>query len=173
MTEVCINHPDNPAIEHCEVCAQPLCGYCLWYSADGRRLCERHAKTLREEGKDILPPSEYSEGIADSHLELARATRHDKEAQWLGNTQDLLAFAAVIVTITGVASMLGMYYCVPCVGGLLAVLALANASKAYDEKRTRSMAIAGLIGMVIPMMIIALLCAAYLTFVLVATANIP
>lgn len=173
MTETCINHPNNPAIEHCEICAQPLCGYCLWYADDGRRLCERHAQALKTEGKEVYPPSEYSEGISDSHLELSRRTRHESKVSWQGNNQDLMALIAAVIAITGVASLMGFYYCIPCVSGVLAIIALSSASSAFDEKRTRTLAMISLAGAVIPVVIIAMFCIVYLAFAILVTSTIP
>ena len=149
--EACYRHPERTAIETCEVCGDALCGYCLYYTQDGQRLCEKHAQVARANGVKIIPPAMYADGIIPSQAEAARST-DPGEAKgavkknrviYEGNNQDLQAFTGVVIgMVTAVACCSGSC-CVPLLPLVplgLGILSLANARDAVDPKRTRQQA---------------------------------
>ena len=160
LEDACHRHPDRKAIETCEVCGDGLCGYCLYYTADGQRLCEKHAQVARANGVKIVPPAMYADGIIPSQAEASRDIDLDapkgvadkNRAIYQGNNQDLQAFVGMIVGITTLVSCCGGSCCLPFVPLGLGVMALMNAKDAIDPKRTRqqawiSIGIGGLFGL--------------------------
>lgn len=139
MMEVCINHADHAAIEHCEVCGQPLCGLCLWYAADGRRLCARDAALVSEDGVEVTPPEAYAEAIPASLSRPAAPAAADA-LPYRGNSFDLASLLAAVLGATTLGSCLGLAYCLPFVAGLLGLYAYLNAPQSADPRRTRLMA---------------------------------
>src|SRR5689334_16864137 len=97
----CYLHPTLLAVEHCEVCRRPVCGSCLWYAQDGRRLCPDHAAELLRAGQTVAPPERYAEGIAASEASAARQTQPGPRYQ--GNGVDL---TALVAALTGGAALL-------------------------------------------------------------------
>lgn len=69
----CVNHPEKASVENCEVCGLPLCNFCLYYTEDGQRLCQRHAEEAQTQGKVVHPPEAYAEGIVSAQI---RATEN-------------------------------------------------------------------------------------------------
>jgi hypothetical protein len=136
----CANHPDHQAIEHCEVCERPLCGLCLWYSDDGRRLCEEHAAEAHSAGKSVLPPETYAEAIAGS---LVRQTENNdtpgagEPRLYRGNSQDVAALIAVVAALTTLSSCMGGVYCLPLILLVIGVVLYSGAQTAVDPRRTR------------------------------------
>ncbi|MCI0395844.1 MAG: hypothetical protein L0332_14990 [Chloroflexi bacterium] len=137
--EHCVNHPDHAAVEHCEVCGRALCGLCLWYGEDGRRLCEIHAQELRAAGEEVLPPETYAEAI-EPRLLKQPAAGNAASVPYQGNSQDVTAFLAAVISLTTLFSCMGGVYCLPIVAAALGLAAFANASKAVDPQRTRTLA---------------------------------
>lgn len=147
--DTCEFHPNHSAIEHCEVCDKPLCGLCLWYTDDGHRLCESHAKGREVEGQKVLPPHTYHEAIEGSlvrkDVPAGEATEPDsKEKLYKGNSTDLNAFVAMMIGVVTIASCSGGAYCLPIVGFVLGIIAYRKADDSLDPKRTRTMAIVGM-----------------------------
>ncbi|MBZ0315756.1 MAG: B-box zinc finger protein [Anaerolineae bacterium] len=157
-TVYCENHPDRAAIEHCEVCEKALCGYCLYYTVDGQRLCKEHAMQAEAQGVQVISPAIYAAGIIPAQ---ARATESaekveeevrkikgaiaGKKVMYQANNNDVMAFVALLVSVITVPSLCCMGgACLPLVGFLLSVLALVNAKDAVDTKRTRQQAFIGL-----------------------------
>jgi hypothetical protein len=144
--DACINHPELAAVEACEVCSKPLCGLCLWYTSDGHRLCETHAKEREEAGEVVLSPETYREALPNS-LE-PRPDRPvadpSQRTVYQGNSYDLTALIAAIVGVTTLASCCGGAYCLPFVGLTLGIIAFVSADQAIDSVRTRNLAIVGI-----------------------------
>lgn len=149
--EACYRHPERKAIETCEVCGDALCGYCLYYTNDGQRLCEKHAQVARANGLRIIPPAMYADGIIPSQAEAARnidteATKgvfDKKRPIYQGNNQDLQAFVGMVVGITTLVTCCSGSCCtvlLPIVPLALGILSLANARDAVDPRRTRQQA---------------------------------
>ena len=97
--ESCINHPENAAIEHCEVCFNPLCDLCLWYADDGRRLCEDHAREYEATGGAVQPPEKYAIGHRVREMDDAEAP--GSGPRYRGNDTDLLAALAAVIVHRG------------------------------------------------------------------------
>ena len=141
----CANHSNNVAIENCELCDRPLCALCLWYAADGRRLCEEHAGELQEQGDQIYSPAIYSEAVLNTLTATQKqADAGDAGATYKGNTPDLNALIAAVLALTALFSCCGGIYCLPMIALALGAFAYANADKAFDPARTRRLAGIGL-----------------------------
>ena len=141
----CAFHQDHVAIENCELCDRPLCALCLWYSADGRRLCEIHAKELQEKGEAVDPPAVYAEAIKNTlTLRSEQPDAAGEEATYKGNRQDVSALVSAVLALTALFSCCGGVYCLPVIALALGVLAYASAGKAIDPERTRRLAGVGL-----------------------------
>lgn len=143
MTEVCVNHADHAAIEHCEVCGQPLCGLCLWYAADGRRLCAQDAALARDGGVEVTPPEAYAEAIPAS-LSRPTAPAAADALPYRGNNFDLAGLLAAILGGATLGSCLGLAYCLPFVAGLVGLYGYLNAAQSANPQRTRLMAGVGM-----------------------------
>jgi hypothetical protein len=160
-TIYCVNHPDRASIEQCEVCQKPLCGYCLYYTADGQRLCKDHALQAEAQGVQVIPPAVYAAGIIPAQARAAesseanpfeqvvgaknkRGTIAGKSVLYHANNNDLTAFVGLIASIFAVVSICSSGMCLPIFGILLSILALLNAKDAVDPKRTRQQAFIGL-----------------------------
>lgn len=148
-TLYCENHPDRIALERCEVCHRPLCAYCLYYTEDGQRLCHKHAEEARLRGLRIEEPDAYAEQLIGAQ---AGATRKEKRGLaasdrelYKGNSNDLLAFAGLLVGLVSLGTCCGGGYCLPFGGFLLSLMALINAKKSYDPRRTRRLGVFGLL----------------------------
>lgn len=152
----CQNHPERAALETCEICGKPLCGYCLYYTSDGQRLCEIHAHEAKTSGVKIIPPAIYADGIISSQAEASQSAESSapknkgvfdsrKHAIYQGNNQDLNGFLAMLM---GIAAILSCCYVTPCIfpfaAVLLGVLSLMNAKDAVDPRRTRQQAWVGI-----------------------------
>ena len=151
--ETCIVHPDHVAIEQCEVCHKPLCGLCLWYTEEGHRLCEVHAKEAEANGQKIAEPETYAEAVGTSLLKKPDNRQEqptDEAGLYRGNQNDVGALAAAIMMVTMIASCSGGVYCLPIVGLVLGILFWLNAPQSVNPQRTRvfagiSLGISGLI----------------------------
>ena len=147
--EQCVFHPNHAAVEHCEVCKRALCGRCLWYTEDGHRLCEIHAKEREEAGETIQHPDTYAEAINTQFVARQSGEKgngqsgdeeKDNKIPYKGNSQDLTALLAAVMSVTVLLSCVpGGVYCLPFVALLLGILGYANASQAVDPHRTRLM----------------------------------
>ncbi len=148
MPHHCHNHPDHIAIESCEVCEKPLCALCLWYTVDGHRLCEEHAREQMEKGVEVLSPDTYREALAGSLLRGKPADADPDENRshkvYRGNSYDLSALAATIIGLVTLASCFGGAYCLPFAGFLLGLVVYLNADQAIDTRRTKNLALAGM-----------------------------
>ncbi len=144
--DACINHPELAAIEACEVCRKPLCGLCLWYTADGHRLCEEHAKEQEAAGEVVLSPETYREALPSSLQPRPEEPSADQSQRTIyrGNSYDLTALIAAIVGVTTLVSCCGGYYCLPFVGLTLGIIAFVSADQALDTVRTRNLAVIGI-----------------------------
>ncbi|NJL94675.1 MAG: hypothetical protein HC915_13605 [Anaerolineae bacterium] len=183
LDDMCINHPERAAIERCEVCRDPLCGYCLYYTEDGQRLCERHAEQAKQSGVRIYPPAVYAQGIipaqaaarAETNLpDLNRKGVYDpKSVLYRANNTDLTSFLGMIIGVFMLGSCCGGVYCFPFVGLGLGVLGLMNAKDAVEPGRTRQQAWIAILTSGGLLLALALCVLAYIAFygTLVASLN--
>ncbi len=141
-TEVCNVHPNRAAVEHCEVCARPLCGSCLWYAESGERLCEEHALEWRAEGREIYEPERYAEVIAYSELSAHRPSA--RRAAYKGNSSDVMGLVALVIGGAVMLSCFGFWYLLPLVAFLFGLIGMLQAHDAIDPGRTRILAGLGL-----------------------------
>ena len=140
---LCINHPERTAVEHCEVCGNPLCAYCLYYTSDGQRLCKQHADQAEAAGAFIRTPGIYAEGLVPAQV---AASQHPAaRALYEANYMDLLALVGLLLTAFSLAVCFPGAICLlgP-IGMVLSVIALLNARTAHNPSRTRRMAGIGL-----------------------------
>ena len=148
---LCTYHPERPAVEHCEVCQQPLCDLCLWYADDGRRLCVSHARAYESTGGKIYSPDTYDDGIydagirspSDAALSITESPPVNR-IPYRGNSHDVNALIAALVGVTSLASCFGFMYCFPFIAGILGLVSVMNAKYALDPKRTRTLGYIGL-----------------------------
>lgn len=150
----CVFHPNREAVEYCEVCNRALCGHCLWYTEDGHRLCEIHAREKELAGETVLPPETYTEAISTRYVsrmsedndqeekaeQRAKRSNDDNDkgsTPYKGNSQDLTALVAAVMSITVLLSCMGGAYCLPIAAFILGIIGFTNASKAIDPHRTR------------------------------------
>ena len=144
MTESCSFHSEHQAVEFCEECRRPLCGLCLWYTGDGHRLCEEHARLRREAGEQVLPPQTYQEAIGPTLREQPAEKSSQSSPLYRGNNYDLSALVTALIGFMILASCSGGIYCMPVAALALGLLAYSNADKAVDPGRTRLLAGVGL-----------------------------
>lgn len=174
--EQCAIHSSHVAIEHCEVCNKPLCGLCLWYTVDGKRLCEEHASAHLEDGEQVLPPETYAEAIGNS-LVIKQPDRESEstgdDIPYKGNSEDLNALLAAVLGLTTLFSCVGGAYCLPVVAAALGLAAYANASKAVDPSRTRRLSIIGIsVGGLLFFCLIAYFGAIFIFVLIALTSNL-
>lgn len=145
--QTCHNHPERAAIEYCEVCNKGLCGYCLYYTDDGQRLCETHAQQAKLSGTKIIPPAVYADGIIASQASAKERSDVDFKIKgvvdspvimYKGNNQDLTAFVAMLAGLLSAGICFGAIYCLPFFAALLGIIGLINAKDAVDPRRTRT-----------------------------------
>ena len=145
----CENHPERIALERCEVCHKPLCAYCLYYTEDGQRLCDEHAEEARLLGVEVQDPASYADQLIGAQVGAVRKELRnrplDDPSLYHGNANDLMAVIGLLLSVLGLGACLGLIYCLPLIGLLLSLVALINAKKAFDPKRTRRMALGGLL----------------------------
>lgn len=168
--EPCAFHPEHAAVEYCEVCEQPLCGLCLWYTASGHRLCRAHARDRAEAGEQVLPPQTYHEAI-ESSLVRSQIGSAGEPGTYRGNNTDLSGLVAAVMGLTTLLSCMGGVYCLPVVVLLLGASAFVNANQAVDAQRTRRLAAVG-VGIVAFMFLLVfafiLLYIAFIVFLVIA-----
>lgn len=144
----CANHPERLALERCEVCGKPVCAYCLYYTADGQRLCEEHAEEARLRGIAVEAPASYSAQLLGAQAGVAykqKRTAEQDDGLFRGNSNDLLGLIAVLIAVIALVSCGGGFYCLPPIGLILSMIAIFNAKKAHDPKRTRRYGVIGLL----------------------------
>lgn len=142
-TATCINHPERAAVEHCEVCGDPLCAYCLYYTSDGQRLCKKHANQAAASGAFIRAPGVYAEGLIDSQLSATRV-QPAQHAAYEGDAVDVLALIGMLLGIFSIMLCIPGACClVGPIGIILSIVALVGAKDARDPVRTRTMATIG------------------------------
>ncbi|MBN1563705.1 MAG: B-box zinc finger protein [Anaerolineae bacterium] len=145
----CENHPERIALERCEVCHKPLCAYCLYYTEDGQRLCAEHAEEARLLGAKIQDPGSYAEQLIGAQIgatrKEARGRVIDDDTLYHGNSHDLMAALGLLLSLFGLSIFTGIISCLPLAGVLMSLAALLNAKNAFDPKRTRRLAISGLV----------------------------
>jgi len=145
----CANHPERIALERCEVCDKPLCAYCLYYTEDGQRLCEEHAEQARLMGAHIEEPALYADQLVGAQIGAVRKRKRkevaDDDGLYHGNSQDLMSLIGLMIGVISLGACCGAGYCLPLVGFALSLVAVFNAKKAHDPRRTRRMGIIGLL----------------------------
>src|SRR5450432_408421 len=136
----CINHPERAAVESCEVCLNPLCAYCLYYTSDGQRLCKTHAEQAAASGAYIRAPGNYAEQLIGAQLEASR-NQVAQHAAYEGDAVDVLALVGMVLGIVSVMLCIpGICCAVGPLGMVFSVVALVGAKNAHDPSRTRTMA---------------------------------
>lgn len=144
----CANHPDRLALERCEVCAKPVCAYCLYYTADGQRLCAEHADEARQRGIAVEDPASYAGQLLGAQAGAAQKRKRDDtydDGLYRGNSTDLMGLIALLIAVVALASCGGGLYCLPPIGFILSLLAVLNAKHAHDPARTRRYGLIGLL----------------------------
>lgn len=143
----CFNHPERIALERCEICQKPLCAYCLYYTEDGQRLCEDHAAQARTLGVRVEDPGAYAEQLLGAQVGAARKHKRgeiveDKDL-YKGNQNDLMGLVGLVISMVAMSACCGAIYCLPLVGLGLSLIAVINAKRAYDPRRTRRLGLLG------------------------------
>lgn len=142
-TVTCVNHPERAAVEYCEVCGDPLCAYCLYYTSDGQRLCKRHADKAAASGAFIRAPGTYADGLIDSQLSATRV-QPSLPAAYQGDAIDVLALIGLLFGVVSIMLCIPGGCClVGPIGMILSIVALVGAKDARDPVRTRTMASVG------------------------------
>jgi hypothetical protein len=148
-TLYCHHHPDRIALERCEVCHKPLCAYCLYYTEDGQRLCQEHAEEARRRGLRIEEPDAYAAQLIGAQAGATRKEARGRAASddelYRGNSNDLIALLGVLMAGISAAACCGGAYCLPIVGFVLSLVAVINARKSFDPRRTRRLGVIGLL----------------------------
>ncbi len=140
--ETCFQHRGRPAVEHCEICRRPVCGFCLWYADSGERLCSAHAAEFEKEGKVVHPPERYVEGIALSEASVVRPPAQD--VPYRGNSTDVSALVAAVAGIVALASCAGLAWVIPLIALALGLVSWLQSKDAINAKRTRWLSIIGM-----------------------------
>lgn len=145
----CVNHPGRIALERCEVCGKPLCAYCLYYTDDGQRLCEEHAEAARKLGVHVDDPDTYAEQLISAQVGATRKQKRDERSAdkdlYRGNSTDVSALIGMLLGLTSLGMCCGASYCLPIVAFVLSLVTLISAKSAHDVKRTRRLAIVGML----------------------------
>jgi hypothetical protein len=151
----------NEAIECCEVTGVPLCAGCLWYTDDGRRVSERVAKQLAQDGMVVYSPETYLNqlGLAAELPRLPEVAPLDTSRR---NSNDAVALLAGISGIISIATCfgIGVALCVPPLPLLpliLGAIGLAGARSAGNPRQARLLSWLGISGGIGFVMIVVLL----------------
>lgn len=146
----CVNHPNRPSVENCEVCGKSLCAYCLYYTDDGQRLCEEHAFLAQTEGIEIFSPKTYAAELYATQMEHEHNPPKRRQAMYQANNPDVIAYTGMItagVTLIGCCGTGFCFMALPPLSFGLGVAGLLNASDAAEPRRARQQAwVATLIG---------------------------
>src|SRR5262249_7588653 len=140
----CVNHPGRAAIERCEVCNDPLCAYCLYYTDDGQRLCNTHAEKAHEAGAFIPAPGAYAGSLISGQIDASKS-KPDRPAAYEGDAVDVLAFIGLLFGIVSLMCCFPPALClIGPIGLVTSVVALVTAKDARDPGRTRTLAGVGI-----------------------------
>ncbi|MGQ9813746.1 MAG: hypothetical protein ACUVR3_01110 [Candidatus Roseilinea sp.] len=139
----------NEAIEQCEVSGVPLCAGCLWYTEDGRRVSERVARRMREQGATVYSPDAYLDQLGAA-IELPRLPESPPLPSRPRNTNDTIAALAGISGIVSIATCfgIGVALCAPPLPLLPLVLGgvgLAGARHASKPDQARLLSWLGIV----------------------------
>jgi len=172
--ETCFQHPDRPAVEHCEVCRKAVCGSCLWYAETGERLCPEHALEFDTAGKPVHGPGRYAAGIP--HSEASALRPKTGEAPYQGNSTDMGALVAAISGIMALVSCAGFSWVLPLLAFGLGLIIWFHSKDALDPRRARWLAGAGMatggVFLVVAAGIFAIMCL-FFTFAAIASRAGP
>jgi thiol:disulfide interchange protein len=140
----------NEAIERCEVTGVPLCAGCLWYTDDGRRVSERAAKQLSQQGISVYSPATYLNQLGTA-AELPRLPEAPPLNTKHRNGNDLIALLAGISGIISIATCfgVGIALCVPplpLLPLLLGSIGLAGSRAASNPSQARLLSWIGVAG---------------------------
>ena len=146
QNNTCVNHPERIAVENCEVCNNPLCAYCLYYTSDGQRLCKTHAEQAQAGGAFIRAPGTYAEGLIHSQIDASKRNVEGATPTptYQGNSMDLVAFVGVVLGVISLASCFGASCLLLPLGFIVSLASLLSLRDAYDKSRTRRLAIIGM-----------------------------
>ena|SRR5258708_292037 len=171
-TTECVNHPGRAAIERCEVCNDPLCAYCLYYTNDGQRLCKPHAEEAQEAGAFIRAPGAYAGALIGAQVDASHA-KPEKPAAYEGDAVDVLAFIGLLFGIVSLMCCFPPALCLVGPIGLVAsVVALVTAKDARDPARTRTLAGVGITLSSLLVVVLTLCIVAYFTQATIFTSVI-
>jgi thiol:disulfide interchange protein len=140
----------NEAIERCEVSGAPLCAGCLWYTEDGRRVSERVARRMREQGMIVHSPDTYLEQLGAA-IELPRLPEAPPLPSRPRNGNDFVAALAGIGGIISIATCFGVGFALcapplPLLPLLLGGIGLAGAQHASNPDQARLLSWLGIAG---------------------------
>lgn len=140
----------NEAIERCEVTGVPLCAGCLWYAEDGRRINERVAQQLAQDGVTVYSPDTYLNQLGTA-ASLPRLPEVPPLNTNVRNGNDVVALVAGISGVLSIATCfgLGIALCVPplpLLPLLLGGIGLAGARSAGNPRQARLMSWLGVVG---------------------------
>jgi hypothetical protein len=128
----------------------PLCAGCLWYTEDGRRVSERAAKQLAQQGVTIYPPGTYLNQLGTA-AELPRLPEAPALNTRHRNGNDLVALLAGISGVISIATCfgVGIALCVPplpLLPLLLGSIGLAGSRGASNPDQARLLSWIGIAG---------------------------
>jgi hypothetical protein len=140
----------NEAVERCEVTGMPLCAGCLWYTEDGRRVSERIAKQLAQQGVAVYSAKTYLNQLGPA-AELPRLPAAPPLATKRRNGNDLMAILAGASGILSIATCfgVGIALCVPplpLLPLLLGGIGLAGSRNASNPDQARILSWIGIAG---------------------------
>lgn len=140
----------NEAIERCEVSGVPLCAGCLWYTDDGRRVSERVARRLSEQGKTVYSPKTYLDQLGEA-MALPRLPEAPPLPARQRNGNDFIAALAGLSGILSIATCFGVGLAVcapplPLLPLLLGGIGLAGARHAGRPDQARLLSWLGIAG---------------------------
>ena len=151
----------NEAVERCEVSGVPLCAGCLWYTEDGRRISERVAKRLSDQGATVFPPKTYLDQLGTA-IELPRLPEAPPLPSRHRNGNDLIALLAGFGGVISIATCFGVGFAfcappLPLLPLLLGGIGLAGARHASKPEQARLLSwlgVAGGLGFIALMMLL-------------------
>lgn len=170
----------NEAIERCEVSGVPLCAGCLWYTDDGRRVSERVARRMSEQGQTVYSPKTYLDQLGAA-IALPRLPEAPPLPSRQRNGNDFIAALAGISGVISIATCFGVGFAfcappLPLLPLLLGGIGLAGARHASKPEQARLLSwlgIAGGLGFIVLMLLLLIASIAFGTTSLLGTLLAP
>lgn len=140
----------NEAVERCEVTSVPLCAGCLWYADDGRRISERVAKQLSQQGVTVYSPQTYL-SVLGANAPLPNLPKANYAFKRERNGNDTVALLAGVSGILSLVTCfgIGLALCaapLPLLPLLLGGIGLAGANNAGNPSQARFLSWLGVAG---------------------------